>query len=84
MLTSEARLALLAISRQFPNGAEVLRHEIETKDAEIERLTKPDAHVCLTCVHCGTPMSEYPCLECGQHYDRSDLWEPALEGNSHA
>jgi hypothetical protein len=38
MLTSEARLALLAISRQFPNGAEVLRHEIETKDAEIERL----------------------------------------------
>lgn len=49
------------------------------QDAEIERLTKPDTHTCLTCVHWGTSMSAYPCLECGQHYDRSDLWEPAEE-----
>ena len=44
--------------------------------AENNRLRKTDNHTCLTCIHWGTSMSEYPCLECGQHYDRSDLWEP--------
>jgi len=44
---------------------------------------KRDTHTCLTCVNWGTSMREYPCLECGQHYDRSDLWEP-VEGGSDA
>lgn len=59
---------------------DALTTEAAEKDATIARLTKPDTHTCLTCVHWGTSMSAYPCLECGQHYYRSDLWEPAEGG----
>lgn len=60
-----------------------LRARVAELEGEAERLTKPDLHTCITCVHWGTSMAAYPCLECGQHYDRSDLWEPA-EGGSDA